>query len=99
MDTPDRVLSQFVAVTEEIKEYVSQCLERHGPGVKGFKADLRLDGDPDVGTLIDASALVGIDGAPLPAEFDDCVRAQMQTLELPPMKTGDGFSVTYEFEF
>jgi hypothetical protein len=41
-----------------------------------------LVGDPDVGTLIDASALSGTDGTALPPQFDDCVRGVMQGLEL-----------------
>jgi hypothetical protein len=57
-----------------------------------------LSGDPDVGTLIDASALVGLDDGALPAAFDDCVRSRLQELELPPMHTGDQFKAKISFE-
>jgi hypothetical protein len=66
--------------------------------VKRFKADLTLSGDPDIGSLTDATGLVGPDGAPVPAQLDDCVRSQLQTLALPPIKSGDSFSVSYDFE-
>jgi hypothetical protein len=58
-----------------------------------------LTGDPDVGTLIDASALASLQGQPLSSQLDDCVRDVMQTLELPPMAVGEAFKVNYEFTF
>jgi hypothetical protein len=84
---------------QEVSPFVSECVERSGVAVPGFRAGLRLTGDPDVGTLIDASALSSRDGTPLPAGFDDCVREIVQTLELPAMAVGESFQVNYEFTF
>lgn len=98
MATPQQVLEELQANLGEVKEYVAECVAKYGANVKRFKANLTLTGDPDIGSLIDATGLVGPDGAPVPAQLDDCVRSQLQTLALPPIKSGDGFSVSYDFE-
>jgi hypothetical protein len=99
MDNPEHVVSQMQSVFKQVKGYVAECVKQSGAEIKGFKAELSLTGDPDIGTLIDASALTGADGQSLPAQFDDCVRSIMQSLELPPMAVGDEFKVNYEFLF
>ena len=30
--------------------------------------------------------------------FSDCIRGEFQTFELPPMKTGDAYKVTFEID-
>jgi hypothetical protein len=62
-------------------------------------AEITLSGDPDVGTVIDAKALVDDTGKPLPAAFDDCLRATFHTLALPPLAEGDQLEVRYPFMF
>jgi hypothetical protein len=99
MDSPENVLAQMQNTLKQVKAYVSECVEQAGTKVSGFRADLSLTGDPDIGTLIDAKALTSTDGRPLPPQFDDCVRGVMQALELPPMGVGDEFKVNYEFQF
>ncbi len=99
MDSPDHVLTQMIISLKEVHDYVSACVDRSGATVPGFKAELVLTGDPDVGTLIDASALSSLQGHPLPAQLDDCVRDVMQTLELPPMALGEAYKVSYKFTF
>jgi hypothetical protein len=96
MATAQQVLEAIQAVTDEIRSDVAECA-KHAPGAKGFKTEVSLVGDPDVGTLIDAAApVLGQDGTRLPKAFEDCIRGQFQTLELPPMKTGDRYMVTFE---
>lgn len=99
MDSADQVLAQMQNALEQVKAHVTTCVDLAGVAVPGFKADLALNGDPDIGTLIDAGALMTVDGKPLPAQFDDCVRGVMQSLELPVMAVGDEFKVSYEFLF
>lgn len=99
MDSPEHVLAQMQAALKQVKAYVADCVKQAGTQIRGFKADLSLTGDPDIGTLIDASALTSSDGGPLPAQLDDCVRGVLQTLELPAMAVGDAFKVNYEFLF
>ena len=99
MDNPEHALAQMQDALQQVKGFVVECVSQSGAKIGGFTADLRLTGDPDVGTLIDASALTSTDGTALPAKFDDCVRDIMQQLELPPIATGDGFNVNYEFQF
>jgi hypothetical protein len=99
MGTVEQVLQQFTAVIPELRTEVAAC-QRYAPDAKGFTTKISLFGDADIGTLIDApSALVPVDGPPLPAAFDDCVRDVLQTLELPPMHTGDQFTVAFEVSF
>jgi len=63
-------------------------------------AHLRLTGDPDIGTLIDADQLHDdVGDKPLPAELDSCLRDTFQQLELPPLAEGDKIDVTYPLAF
>ncbi len=98
MATAQQVVEQLQGVADEVRGYVAECA-KYAPELKSFTTQITLTGDPDIGTLIDAPAAAkGSDGQPVPAAFDDCIRGQLQTLELPPMKTGDKFAVDYEIE-
>ncbi len=99
MDSPEHVLAQMMASLQEVRGYVTGCVDRAGTGMRGFHAGLTLTGDADVGTLIESSELSSLDGQPLPAPLDDCVRDVLQSLALPPMALDDAFKVTYEFTF
>jgi hypothetical protein len=63
------------------------------------KAHFTLTGDPDIGTLIDAKQLEDDAKHPLPSKLDDCMRAAIQTLELPPLGDGDTIEVDYPLMF
>jgi hypothetical protein len=96
MATPEQVLAEIQALGKGMSTDIDACT-KYAPTAQGFKTEISLVGDPDIGTLIDASTpLVGDDGTPLPKPFDDCIRAAFQTLELPAMKTGDAYKVTFE---
>ncbi len=63
-------------------------------------AHLRLTGDPDIGTLIDADQLHDdVADKALPDELDSCLRDTLQQLELPPLAEGDRIDVTYPLVF
>jgi hypothetical protein len=62
-------------------------------------AHVRLTGDPDVGTLIDADELHDDADKPLPADLDSCLRDTFQQLELPPLAEGDKIDVTVPLRF
>lgn len=64
-----------------------------------IRAHFTLTGDPDVGTVIDASQLFDENDQPLPAKLDDCMRSTLQTLELPPLGDGDTVEVNYPLAF
>jgi RNA polymerase sigma factor (sigma-70 family) len=98
MSDADQVLAQLMSGLGEVRAFVAECQATAPTPIRVFQGQLTLTGDPDVGTLIDAAALSTRDGAPLPAAFDDCVRARMQTLALPPTAVGDAFRVTYQFD-
>lgn len=96
MATAKQVLAQLQSVSDDIRAYVAECA-KYAPDLESFTAQITLTGDPDIGTLIDAPAPpVGSNGQQVPAAFDNCVRGQLQTLELPPMNTGDKFTVDFE---
>ena len=96
MATAQQVLVQLQAVTDDIRADVTEC-GKLAPEVKALQTQITLTGDPDIGTLIDApSPGTGYDGKPLPAAFDSCVRGVLESLELPPMKTGDQFTAQFE---
>jgi RNA polymerase sigma factor (sigma-70 family) len=63
------------------------------------RAHFTLTGDPDIGTLIDAKQLQDDAKRPLPAKLDDCMRAAIQSLELPPLGDGDTIEVDYPLMF
>ncbi len=95
MATAQQVLAQLQAVTDDIRSDVAAC-SKLPPDVKGFKTQITLTGDADIGTLIDApSAGVADDGKPLPKAFDECVREHLQLLELPPIATGNAFTADF----
>jgi hypothetical protein len=87
---------------KEVLPMLADCYAKAGSSVPHeltVRAHLRLTGDPDIGTLIDADKATDTDEAPLPAAFDDCLRSTLQSLELPPLAEGDQVTVTYPFVF
>jgi hypothetical protein len=98
MGTAELVLTELRAHFDELRGAVHDCVRQHGTNEKVLKADLALTGDPDIGALIDASGIVGADGAPVSARLDDCIRGALQSLALPPIHSGDGYTVNLEFE-
>lgn len=98
MATPEQVLAQLQALHADMLTYVDACTKL-APGSRDFKTEISLVGDLDIGTLVDAKEpVVATDGTALPQAFSDCIRGELQTLELPPMKTGDAYKVTFEID-
>jgi hypothetical protein len=88
---------------KEVIPYLTECYEAAIPTLSDrhveLTAKLKLTGDPDIGTVIDADALVDKDGKPLPAAFDDCLRSTFMMLALPPLAEGNVIDVHYPFVF
>jgi hypothetical protein len=62
------------------------------------EVDLTLEGDPDIGTMVEAD--VRLDpGQRLPGAFVDCMRSELALLALPPLAAGERITVTYPFAF
>jgi len=51
------------------------------------------------GTLIDAEELVDDNGAALAPALDDCLRATLRAMELPPLAEGGDLKIQYSFKF
>jgi hypothetical protein len=83
---PDDVDSFKTTIRSAMKEVIpllADCYAKAGSSVPReltVRAHLRLTGDPDIGTLIDADRTSDTDEAPLPAAFDDCLRSTLQSL-------------------
>jgi hypothetical protein len=85
-----------------VMPHLRDCYERARPDLArpdvAAEIDLTLEGDPDIGTMVEAD--VRLDpGQRLPGAFVDCMRSELQLLELPPLPTGDRVTVTYPFAF
>jgi len=59
---------------------------------------MALVGDKD-GTLIDADQLADERGQPLAPELDDCLRATLRSMQLPPLSEGGDLHLQYSFRF
>jgi len=99
METPDQVLANLQSHDRELRQQLKECVTQHGHNVKTLKTGLTISSDEEIGSLIDARAVVNGDGSPVSAELDDCIRTQLQSLVLPPLKDGDEFKVNYVFSF
>ncbi len=82
-----------------LAECYSKALPTLANGHLSVAAHVRLTGDPDIGTLIDADELHDDTDKPLPAELDGCLRDTFQQLELPPLAEGDKIDVTVPLRF
>jgi hypothetical protein len=87
----------------EVIPILTECYEAALPSLPDprveITAEMKLTGDPDIGTVIDAKQITDKAGQPLPAKFDDCLRSTFQTLALPPLTEGDEIDVRYPFVF
>ena len=88
----------------EVIPYLADCYsEARGTTLSAdhleIRASFTLTGDPDIGTVIDAKQLVDDSKHALPTKLDDCLRATLQTLELPPLGDGDTIDVDYPLVF
>ncbi len=94
----EEVRDQIMALQLDMKGYIETC-QPLAPAIHQFKTDLVLLSDPDIGTLVDSNTpVLTQDDRPVPQAFSDCLRGEFQTLELPPLKTGDTYRVSFEFE-
>lgn len=60
---------------------------------------MRMSSDPELGTVIDTTALTDGEGRPLPAALDECLRDRIDELALPPLGERGLVDVQYTFVF
>ena len=100
-DDIDAFKTTFRAAMREVIPILAECYTHARAqlpdGELIVKAKLSLDGDPDIGTLIDAHAIESEQA--IPTELDACLRDTFQRLELPPLAEGDHVDVTYPLVF
>ena len=60
---------------------------------------MTLQGDPEIGTLVDPGRITDADGKPLDGAVSECLRSTLSSLELPPLQQGQELSIQYTFRF
>jgi len=91
-----------VPLRDALTEAIPLLADCYPPAVQ--KRDRRatvlmaLVGDKD-GTLIDADQLADEHGQPLAPELDDCLRATLRSMQLPPLSEGGDLHIQYSFRF
>jgi hypothetical protein len=99
----DRVPVHVLDALKQAMPYLIACYKEHAPAqaTPGLTAVamMTLTGDPDIGTVIDADQMYDEHHQPIDPGVDACMRATMQTLELPPLQEGDSVKLQYSFKF
>jgi hypothetical protein len=99
----DHVQADVLQAMKEAIPFLAACYKEHAPssakaGLTAV-AQMTLTGDPDIGTVVDADQIYDDRHQPLAKDLDDCLRATMQTLALPPLEEGDTVRIQYSFAF
>jgi hypothetical protein len=82
---------------KEALPYLADCYEQGSATPASAIAMLTLQGDPDVGTLIDPGAIVDDKQLPIDPEVAGCLATTLQSLELPPLREGDNVKLQFTF--
>jgi hypothetical protein len=80
---------------KEAIPFLSQCFGSDSP--RNPIVQMTLEGDPDVGTLIDSGQMTDEKGAPIAGPLADCLQTTLQSLELPPLAEGNTVRLQYSF--
>lgn len=80
---------------KEAIPYLSECFGSDSP--RNPIVQMTLEGDPDVGTLIDPGQMTDDKGAALSGPLADCLQTTLQSLELPPLAEGSTVRLQYSF--
>ena len=88
----------------EIRPLIVECYDLAldtNPSLAGkLVVDFTIIGEPDIGTIVAEASLDSDDGMTDDADFSECVRETILSLELPPPPNGGGkISVRYPFIF
>lgn len=90
-----------LALLNQALPYLGACYG-HGATMTGPHNAIvlvSLHGDPDVGTLIDAGEMHDDKGAAIDPDVASCLATTLQSLQLPPMATGDTVDVQFTFRY
>lgn len=82
---------------KEALPYLADCYEQGSQSPDQALAMLTLEGDPDVGTLIDPGAITDEQQQPIDPEIAGCLATTLQSLELPPLREGDSLKLQFTF--
>ena len=62
-------------------------------------AQMVMISDPELGMVIDTSAISGADGAAIAPALDECLRDAIESLALPPLGVPGKLALQYSFRF
>jgi hypothetical protein len=82
---------------KEALPYLAACYEQGSSTPDKALAMLTLEGDRDVGTLIDPGAITDENQQPIDPEVAGCMATTLQSLELPPLREGDTVKLQFTF--
>ena len=88
----------------EVSPLVAECYELAldtNPALSGkLTVDFTIIGEPDIGTIVEQAELESDDGMTDDADFTECVRETILSLEMPAPPSGGGkVQVRYPFIF
>ncbi|HEY4240549.1 MAG TPA: hypothetical protein VGM88_12075 [Kofleriaceae bacterium] len=85
-------------LVQSLKDAIPILSECFPPETSTAVVMFALDGDPDVGTLLDSGGLHDDKGKLLDPKLDDCLQNKLDTLELPPLPKNQQLSLQYTFK-
>lgn len=59
---------------------------------------MEMTSDPDLGTVIDDTAMTDAAGNKLEPKLDECLRSTIESLALPPFDVGGRLEIQYSFD-
>ena len=97
--SPDQIMEGVMAVMPLLKECYTGGLER-GTVTRGLiKFDMKMRGEPEIGTLITQADLSGDAAFLKDKELSTCLHETMMSIELPPMSEGAELRVQTSMQF
>jgi hypothetical protein len=97
---PDQIRTSVREVLPMLTECYDQAPEPMKQAGGTIVAELTVTGEPDVGTLIQDVSLIEGDKVLLDeADFGECVKQTLLSVELPPLDAGGKVTIHYPFAF
>lgn len=98
----DQVADGLLTAMKESVPILAECYDKtlglDAGTTRTALVKMEMTSDPDLGTVIDDTAMTDADGKKLEPRLDECLRSTIESLALPPFKVGGKLKVQYSFE-
>jgi hypothetical protein len=98
----EQVADGLVTAMKESIPILAECYDQAYGADAGAKrtalVKMEMTSDPDLGTVIDDTAMTDADGKKLEPKLDECLRNTIESLALPPFDVGGRLEVQYSFD-